>query len=199
MVINPIVIDDSGSRSDIFSSNLSDRVVHMVGPITDEMAASVVAQLLHLAKESDDDISLYINSPGGAVTAGFSIYDTMQFIKPRVSTVCVGQAASMAAVILSGGEKGMRYALPNSEVMIHQPSGGAEGQAQDIIISADHIKRTRQRLNEILSENSSQKIEIVEKDTARDFWMLAKEAKEYGLVDQVLTSQQEQNGCRSGL
>ena len=152
MVINPIVMDETGNRNDIFSSNLEERVIHCVGTVTDEMAASIVAQLLHLAKKSDEDISLYINSPGGSVSAGLAIYDTMRFIPPKVSTVCLGVAASMAAVILSGGENGMRYALPNSEVMIHQPSGGAGGQAQDIIISAEHIGNTRQRLNRLLSE-----------------------------------------------
>lgn len=186
MVINPIVMDETGNRSDIFSSNLEERVIHLVGTVTDEMAASVVAQLLHLAKENDEDIQLYINSPGGSVSAGLAIYDTMQWITPKVSTVCLGVAASMAAVILSGGEKGMRYALPNSEVMIHQPSGDAGGQAQDIIISAEHIGNTRQRLNRMLSDNTGQSLEKIAVDTGRDYWLSAQEAADYGLVDAVL-------------
>ena len=179
-------MDETGNRNDIFSSNLEERVIHCVGTVTDEMAASIVAQLLHLAKESDEDISLYINSPGGSVSAGLAIYDTIRFIPPKVSTVCLGVVASMAAVILSGGEKGMRYALPNSEVMIHQPSGGAGGQAQDIIISAEHIGNTRQRLNRLLSDNTGQSLEKIADDTGRDYWMSAEEAQEYGLVDAVL-------------
>ena len=186
MVINPIVMDETGNRDDIFSMNLKERVIHLVGTVTDEMAASIVAQMLHLDKESEEDIYLYINSPGGSVTAGLAIFDTMQYLKSKVSTICLGVAASMAAVILSGGEKGMRFALPNSEVMIHQPSGGAGGQAQDIIISAEHIGNTRQRLNRLLSENTGQSLEKIANDTGRDYWMSAQEAKEYGVVDGVL-------------
>lgn len=186
MVINPVVFDEKGKGSDIFSSNLESRVIHLVGEVTDEMAASVVAQLLHLASLSDDDISLYINSPGGSVSAGLAIYDTMQFIKPDVSTVCLGRAASMGAVILSGGAKGKRVVLPHSEVMIHQPSGGMTGQASEMLIAAEHIKQTKEILNEILSENCSQDYDKVVQDTERDCWMRAGEAVEYGVADYVL-------------
>ncbi len=187
MLINPMVLDYNGRYSDIFSRNLDERVIHLVGPITDEIAASIVAQLLHLDRMNNQEpIQLYINSPGGSVTAGFAIYDTMHLIESPVSTVCIGEAASMAAVILSGGEKGRRYALVNSEVMIHQPSGGAGGPAEDIIISAEHIQKTRSHLNQILSTNSGQNLKRVADDTQRDYWMSAQEALEYGLVDEVL-------------
>jgi len=187
MVINPIVFDEAKRRSsDIFSKNLESRVVHLVGPVTDELAASITAQLLQLESEGEEDIYLYINSPGGSVSAGLAIYDTMQYIGPDVVTVCIGHAASMGAVILSGGAKGKRCMLPHSEVMIHQPSGGMEGQASEILIAAEHIKDTKQVLNEILSENCNKPIEEVEKDTDRDHWMKAKDAIEYGIVDRIL-------------
>ncbi len=186
MVINPMIIDEKGRSWDIFSKNLENRVVHLVGEINDEMAAVVTAQLLHLASVGDEDIMLYINSPGGSVSAGLAIYDTMQYIKPDVSTICLGRAASMGAVILSGGTKGKRAILSHGEVMIHQPSGGMEGQAAEIIIAADHIRETKRVLNEILAENSGRKVSEVEKDTDRDYWMKASEALEYGIVDTVL-------------
>lgn len=186
MTINPVVFDERGKGSDVFSSNLESRVIHMVGPVTDEMAATVVAQLLYLESVSDEDIYLYINSPGGSVSAGMAIYDTMQYIKPDVSTVCLGRAASMGAVILSGGTKGKRMILPHGEVMIHQPSGGMEGQASELLIAAEHIKETKKMLNEILSDNCEKSYEQVANDTERDFWMRAKEAVEYGVVDMVL-------------
>lgn len=189
MVINPIVTTKEKS-SDIFSSNLEDRVIHLVGPINDEMAASITAQLLHLAKQKPagegSDIQLYINSPGGSVSAGLAIYDTMQFIKPDVVTVCLGHAASMGAVILSGGAKGKRYILPHAEVMIHQPSGGMEGQSEDMLIVAEHIRESRKTLNKILSDNTGKSMDTIEKDTDRDHWMKADEAVEYGIVDKVL-------------
>lgn len=186
MIINPVVYE-KGKGSDIFSSNLESRIIHLVGEVTDEMAASIVAQLLHLASSGVEDIHLYINSPGGSVSAGMAIYDTMQFIKPDVATVCIGKAASMGAVILSGGAKGKRAILPHSEVMIHQPSSGIAGQATDIMLAADHISKTRTMLNEILSENCGKDLEKVTLDTERDFWMKAGEALDYGIVDKVLT------------
>jgi ATP-dependent Clp protease protease subunit len=186
MLINPYVIDDKGRASDIFSRVLDDRVVYVSGEVTDDMAATVTAQLLHLAAKNDDDIKLYINSPGGSVSAGLAIYDTMKFIKPDVATVCMGHAASMGAVLLSGGTKGKRYILPHSEVMIHQPYGGVEGVASDILIAADHIKDTRKVLVEILAENCDKTIEELAKDTERDYWMRAEEAVRYGVVDKVL-------------
>lgn len=186
MVINPIVYDEKGKGSDVFSCNLDNRVIHLVGEVTDEMSASIVAQLLHLASVSDEDISLYINSPGGSVSAGMAIYDTMQYIEPDVRTVCLGRAASMGAVILSGGAKGKRAILPHGEVMIHQPSGGMAGQASELLIAAEHIKDTKQMLNEILSKNCNQDFEQVAKDTERDYWMRAKDAVEYGVVDRIL-------------
>ncbi len=196
MVINPVIFDKNHS-SDIFSENLNNRVIHLVGPVTDEMAASITAQLLHLdhldrvacgdvAGEEPEPIQLYINSPGGSVSAGLAIYDTMKFVKAPVSTVCIGHAASMAAVLLSGGEKGSRYILPHAEVMIHQPSGGAEGQSDDILIAADHIKATRNTLNKILSENTGKSVEEIARDTDRDHWMTAEEAVSYGVCDRVL-------------
>ena len=186
MIINPIVYDEKGKGNDIFSGNLEKRIIHLVGEVTDEMAASIIAQLLQLASEGMEDISLYINSPGGSVSAGMAIYDTMQYIKPDVATVCVGKAASMGAVILSGGAKGKRHILPHSEVMIHQPSSGVSGQATDILLVADHIAKTRKMLNELLAQNCGQDFEQVAKDTERDFWMSAKEALSYGIVDKVL-------------
>ena len=188
MVINPIVYDEKGKGNDVFSKNLEDRVIHLVGPVTDEQAASVVAQLLHLAAvDSEEDIHLYINSPGGSVSAGLAIYDTMQFIQPDVSTVCLGHAASMAAILLSGGAKGKRLILPHAEVMIHQPSGGVEGKATDMLIAADHIKQSKEMLNQILSENTGKQLEIVTKDTETDRWMKAVEAVEYGVADAVVS------------
>ena len=186
MLINPIVYDEKGKGSDVFSMNLSSRVIHLVGPIEDEMAASVVAQLLHLEAMGDEDIYLYINSPGGSVSAGMAIYDTMQYIKPDVATVCLGRAASMGAVLLSGGAKGKRMILPHGEVMIHQPSGGMEGQASDFLIAADHMKETKKMLNEVLAENCGKPYEQVIHDTERDYWLRAKDAVEYGIVDAVL-------------
>jgi ATP-dependent Clp protease protease subunit len=177
-----------GERSfDIYSRLLKERVIFVVGPVEDNMANLIVAQLLFLESENPDkDISLYINSPGGSVTAGLAIYDTMQFIKPDISTICIGQAASMGAFLLSGGAKGKRFCLPNSRVMIHQPSGGAQGQATDIDIQAKEILIIRERLNRLLAEHTGQAIETIEDDTERDNFMSATTAKEYGLVDEVL-------------
>ena len=186
MVINPVVFDEKGKGNDVFSSNLESRVIHLVGEVTDEMSASIVAQLLHLASQSDDDIQLYINSPGGSVSAGMAIYDTMQYIKPDVCTICIGMAASMASVLLAAGAKGKRYILPNAEVMIHQPLGGAQGQATDIKITADHILDIKSRLNKILADNTGQKLSVIEKDTDRDNYMSAQDAVKYGLVDKIL-------------
>ncbi len=186
MVINPIVYDENGKGNDVFSSNLKNRVIHLTGEITDETAASIVAQLLHLEAMGDEDIQIYINSPGGSVSAGLAIYDTMQFIKPDVVTVCLGRAASMGAVLLSGGTVGKRSILPHSEVMIHQPSGGMDGQASDMMIAAEHIKEIKKILNGILSQNCHNDYEKVEQDTERDHWMGAKEALEYGIVDRIL-------------
>jgi len=177
-----------GERSfDIYSRLLKERVIFVVGPVEDNMANLIVAQLLFLESENPDkDISLYINSPGGSVTAGLAIYDTMQFIKPDISTICIGQAASMGAFLLSGGAKGKRFCLPNSRVMIHQPSGGAQGQATDIDIQAKEILIIRERLNRLLADHTGQPIETIEADTERDNFMSATTAKEYGLVDEVL-------------
>lgn len=186
MVINPIVYDEKGKGSDIFSMNLENRIVHIVGEINDTLAASVIAQLLHLESLGDEPISIYINSPGGSVTAGMAIYDTMRYIKPQVYTICVGIAASMGAVLLSGGEKGHRNMLSHSEVMIHQPSGGISGQASDIILVSDHIRKTRETLNKVLAVNCGKELEKVALDTERDYWMNAKEALEYGIVDNIL-------------
>ena len=186
MVINPVVYDEKGKGNDVFSSNLENRVIHLVGEITEEMAASITAQLLHLASRGEEDIQMYINSPGGSVSAGLAIYDTMQYIRSDVCTICIGLAASMGAFLLAGGTKGKRFALPNSEIMIHQPLGGTEGQATDIQIAARHIQKTKDKLNTILSENSGQPYEQVCLDTDRDNWMSAAEAKDYGLIDAVL-------------
>ncbi len=186
----PIVIEQTarGERSfDIYSRLLKERVIFLVGQVEDHMANLVVAQLLFLEAENPDkDIHLYINSPGGSVTAGLSIYDTMQFIKPNVSTMCIGQACSMGAFLLTAGAKGKRFCLPNSRVMIHQPSGGAQGQASDIHIHAQEILKIRSRLNEIMAKHSGRSIEDIERDTERDNFMSAAESKEYGLVDEVL-------------
>ena len=186
----PYVIEQTGSGErtyDIYSRLLKDRIIFLGDEINDDVASVIVAQLLFLeAEDPDKDISIYINSPGGSVTAGMAIYDTMQYIKPEISTICVGMAASMAAVILSSGTKGKRYALPHSEVMIHQPLGGFRGQAEDIKIHADWILRTRESLNRILSENTGQSIETIARDTDRDNFMYAETAREYGLIDQVI-------------
>ena len=187
----PMVIEQSGrgERSyDIYSRLLKERVIFLVGPVNDQTANLVVAQLLFLESENPDkDISFYINSPGGSVTAGMAIYDTMQFIKPDVSTLCVGMAASMGAFLLSAGTKGKRFSLPNSRVMIHQPSGGAQGQASDIEIHARDILKTRDQLNRILANNTGQTVEKIERDTERDYFMFADEAQTYGVVDQVIS------------
>ena len=190
MSLVPYVVADSGrgERSyDIFSRLLKDRIIFLDEEVNDVSAGLVVAQLLFLESEDPSkDISLYINSPGGSVTAGMAIYDTMQYVKCDVSTICVGMAASMGAFLLSGGTKGKRYALPNAEVMIHQPSGGAQGQATEISIAAEHILRTRKKLNEILAANTGQPLEVIERDTERDNYMTAEEAKAYGLIDEVI-------------
>ena len=186
----PMVIEQSGRGErayDIYSRLLRERVVFLVGPVNDATANLVVAQLLFLESENPDkDISLYINSPGGSVSAGMSIYDTMQFIKPDVSTLCMGMAASMGAFLLAAGAKGKRFALPNSKVMIHQPLGGTQGQATDIEIHAREILKTREQLNRILAERTGQPLEKIQADTERDYYMSAAEAKDYGLVDQVI-------------
>jgi len=187
----PMVVEQSGRGErayDIYSRLLKERVIFLVGPVNDVTANLVVAQLLFLEAENPDkDIYFYINSPGGSVTAGMSIYDTMQFIKPDVSTLCIGQAASMGAFLLNAGAKGKRFALPNSRVMIHQPLGGFQGQASDIAIHAKEILSIRDRLNRIMSEHSGQPLERIEKDTDRDNFLSAAEAAEYGLIDKVLT------------
>lgn len=194
----PMVIEQSGrgERSfDIYSRLLRDRVIFLVGPVTEQSANLVVAQLLFLESENPDkDISLYIDSPGGSVYAGLSIYDTMQFIKPDVSTICLGMAASMGAFLLSAGAKGKRYALPNSRIMIHQPSGGSQGTAADIEIQAREILELRSRLNGILAHHTGQSVEQIAKDTERDNFMSSAEACEYGLIDRVFTKRGEING-----
>ena len=185
----PYVIEQTGKgeRSyDIYSRLLEDRIIFLTGEINDAVADTVVAQLIFLeGKDPNKDICLYINSPGGSVTAGLAIYDTMNYIKCDVSTICIGLAASMGAFLLSSGAKGKRYALPNSEIMIHQPLGGAQGQASDIKIQADHIIKTKHRLNTILAKNSGKPYEQVEKDTDRDNYLSAEDAKEYGLIDEI--------------
>ncbi len=190
----PIVIEQTprGERAfDIYSRLLKERVIFLVGPVEDHMANLIVAQLLFLESENPDkDIHLYINSPGGVVTSGLAIYDTMQFIKPDVSTMCIGQAASMGALLLAGGAAGKRYILPHSRVMIHQPLGGFQGQASDIDIHAREILQTRDRLNRILAKHTGQPLEKIQQDTDRDYFMSGQEALEYGLVDKVLTSRE---------
>jgi ATP-dependent Clp protease protease subunit len=185
----PYIVEQTsrGERSyDIYSRLLEDRIIFLSGEIDDAVANTVVAQLIYLeAKDPQKDISLYINSPGGSVTAGLAIFDTMNYIKCDVSTICIGMAASMGAFLLSSGAKGKRYALPNSEIMIHQPLGGAQGQASDIKIAAEHILRTKQKLNTILAENSGKPLAQIEKDTDRDNYLSAQEAMEYGLIDKV--------------
>ncbi|MFM2445927.1 MAG: hypothetical protein RI936_374 [Pseudomonadota bacterium] len=191
----PIVIEQSGRGErayDIYSRLLRDRVIFLVGPVNDQTANLVVAQMLFLESENPDkDIALYINSPGGSVYAGMAIYDTMQFIKPQVSTICVGMAASMGAFLLSAGAKGKRYALPNSRIMIHQPSGGSQGQASDIEIQAREILDLRARLNKILADRTGQPIERIEKDTDRDNFMSAEDAVNYGLIDKIFVKRGE--------
>ena len=192
MSVIPYVIEQTsrGERSyDIYSRLLKDRIIFLDGEVNDASASVIVAQLLFLeAEDPGKDINLYINSPGGSVTAGLAIYDTMQYIKCDVSTICIGMAASMGSFLLSGGKKGKRLALPNAEIMIHQPSGGAQGQASEIQIAAEHILKTRRKLNEILAENTGQTLETIARDTDRDNFMSAEEAKAYGLIDEVITS-----------
>ncbi len=190
----PYVIErtNQGERSyDLYSRLLDDRIIFLTGEIDDALANTVVAQLLYLeGKDSQKDISLYINSPGGSVSAGMAIYDTMNYIKCDVSTICIGLAASMGAFLLSSGEKGKRYSLPNSKIMIHQPLGGAQGQASDIAIVAEEILKTKSKLNRILAENSGQPLEKVEIDTDRDYYMTAEEAEKYGLIDKIFVHRQ---------
>ena len=191
----PMVVEQSGRTErayDIYSRLLKERIIFLGTPIDDTVASLVIAQLLFLeAENSDKDIFLYINSPGGYVSAGLGIFDTMNYIKPNVATICMGAASSMAAVLLAGGSPGKRSALPNSRVMIHQPLGGAEGQASDIKIQADEILRLRQRLNSILSKSTKQTIKKIEKDTDRNFYMSADEAKAYGIIDTILTARKK--------
>lgn len=194
MPLIPMVVEQTGrgERSfDIYSRLLKERIVFLSEPIDDHLANLIIAQLLFLeAEDNTREIYLYINSPGGVVTAGMAIYDTMQYIKSKVSTICLGQAASMGAVLLAAGEKGRRYALPNARIMIHQPLGGAQGQATDIEIQAREILRMKKELNEILVHHTGQTYEKIQKDTDRDFFMSSKEAAEYGLIDEVITSSQ---------
>ena len=191
MNLIPTVIEKSqyGERAyDIYSRLLRDRIIFLSGPIMDPVANTIIAQLLFLeGRDSEKDIQLYINSPGGSVTAGLAIYDTMQYIEPDVATICVGMAASMGATILTSGAKGKRFALPNSEILLHQVMGGAEGQAVEIEISARHIVHIKEKLNKLLAKHTGQKLEKIERDTDRDFYMSAQEAKEYGLIDEIIT------------
>ena len=190
MALVPMVVEQTnrGERSyDIYSRLLKDRIIFASGEVNDTMADLIVAQLLFLESEDPNkDIQLYINSPGGSVSAGFAIYDTMNYIKPDVSTICIGMAASMGAFLLASGAKGKRFALPNSDIMIHQPSGGAQGQASDIQINAEKILKIRKNLNEILAERTGQDLEKIERDTDRDYWLSSEEAKKYGLIDKVI-------------
>ncbi len=187
-IIPNVIEKKSGSERvyDLYSRLLEDRIILLTGEIDDHMANIIVSELLYLDSLNDKDISIYINSPGGSVTAGFAIYDTMNFIKSDVSTICIGIAASMGAFLLSSGTKGKRYSLPNSEVMIHQPLGGAQGQATEIKIAAEHILKTRQKLNDILAKNTGKEKSIIENDTERDFFMDSREALEYGIIDKIL-------------
>lgn len=194
MGLIPMIVDKetNGERSyDIFSRLLKDRIILLSGEIDDECANSVIAQLLYLDSLNHEEISLYINSPGGSVTSGMAIYDTMNFVKSDVSTICLGMAASMGAFLLSSGKKGKRYALPNSEIMIHQPLGGAKGQATEIKIAAEQILKTKEKLNKILSENTGKDLEKVEQDTERDHFLDANEALDYGLIDKIITQKKE--------
>jgi ATP-dependent Clp protease protease subunit len=188
----PMVVEQTnrGERAyDIYSRLLKDRIVFLGTPVDDHVADLIIAQLLFLeAEDPDKDIYLYINSPGGIITSGMAIYDTMKYVKPDVSTICIGQAASMGSFLLAAGTKGKRFATPNSEILIHQPSGGTQGQATDIEIHAKHILRVREHLNQILSELTGQPLEKIQHDTDRDFFMSAQEAKEYGIIDEVMTS-----------
>lgn len=189
MNLIPTVIEKeiNGERSyDIYSRLLKDRIIILNGEINDTTANIIVAQLLYLDSESNEDISLYINSPGGSITAGMAIYDTMNFIKSKVSTICIGIAASMAAFLLSSGEKGKRLALPNSEVMIHQPLGGAQGQATEIKIAAERILKLKEKLNTIMAKNTGQPLEKIQQDTERDYFLSSKDAKNYGLIDKII-------------
>ena len=193
MALVPSVVEKSsdGERAyDIYSRLLRDRIIMLSGEIDDNLANSVVAQLLYLDSINHDTISLYINSPGGSITAGMAIYDTMNYVKSNVSTICIGMSASMAAFLLSCGQKGLRYALPNSEVMIHQPLGGAQGQATEIKIAAEHILKLKERINKILSKNTGQDLEKIQNDTERDYFLSADEALDYGLIDKVIESEQ---------
>ena len=194
MSLVPMIIDKEGNSErsyDIFSRLLKDRIILLSGEINDASANSVIAQLLYLDSLGNEDINIYINSPGGSVSAGMAIYDTMNFIKSDVSTICLGLAASMGAFLLSSGKKGKRYALPNSEIMIHQPLGGVEGQATEIKIVAEHILKTKKKLNQILSKNTNQKIKKIELDTERDHFLESSEALEYGLIDKIITQKKE--------
>ena len=193
MALVPSVVEKSsdGERAyDIYSRLLRDRIIMLSGEIDDNLANSVVAQLLYLDSVNHDTISLYINSPGGSITAGMAIYDTMNYVKSRVSTICIGMSASMAAFLLSCGQKGLRYALPNSEVMIHQPLGGAQGQATEIKIAAEHILKLKEKINKILSKNTGQDLEKIQNDTERDYFLSAYEALDYGLIDKVIEKEQ---------
>ncbi len=186
MICNPILYNDKGQGLDALSLNLQNRNVMLVGPITDDLATMVISQLLYLDSVGGEPIQLYINSPGGCVSAGLAIYDTMKSLRNEVWTVCMGQAASMAAVLFSGGEKTHRYVLPHSEVMIHQPSGGINGQATDIVIAADHIKELRSELNELLAENCGKSMEEIRDKMERDFWMNAEMAIAFGIADEIV-------------
>ncbi len=193
MALVPSVVEKSsdGERAyDIYSRLLRDRIIMLSGEIDDNLANSVVAQLLYLDSINHDTISLYINSPGGSITAGMAIYDTMNYVKSNVSTICIGMSASMAAFLLSCGQKGLRYALPNSEVMIHQPLGGAQGQATEIKIAAERILKLKEKINRILSENTGQDLEKIQNDTERDYFLSAEEALDYGLIDKVIEKEQ---------
>ncbi len=200
MSLVPYVVEQTsrGERSyDIYSRLLKDRIIFLGEEVNEVTAGLVVAQLLFLeAEDPDKDIQLYINSPGGSVTAGMAIYDTMQYIKCDVSTICIGMAASMGAFLLAGGTKGKRMALPNAEIMIHQPLGGAQGQATEIEIAAKHILHTKEKLNKILADNTGQPLDVIAADTERDNWKTAEEAKEYGLIDCVITSRNEQEASK---
>ena len=189
MSLVPVIVDKEGNRErsyDIFSILLKERILMISGEINDYTANSIIAQLLYLDSLSSDDINIYINSPGGSVTAGMAIYDTMNFVNSNVNTICVGLAASMGAFLLSSGTKGKRYALPNSEIMIHQPLGGVQGQATEIKIVAEHIIKTKEKLNKILSKNTGQNIKKIEEDTERDHFLTAEEALKYGLIDKII-------------
>lgn len=189
MYLIPTVIEktSSGEKAyDLYSRLLEDRIILLCGEIDDHLANSIVAQLLYLDSLGNEDINLYINSNGGSVTSGFAIYDTMNYIKSDVSTICIGLAASMGAFLLSSGTKGKRYSLPNADILIHQPSGGAQGQATEMKIAAEHILKMKDKLNKILSKNTTKRVEQIESDVERDFYMTAEEAKEYGLIDKIL-------------